>query len=59
MGPGRAASGPADGLHVPFSTAMSEAMLLPSVVLALGLLAALFFQMPRHLSAPAPVAPEL
>ncbi len=45
-------------VHEAFSTAMSQAMLFPAVVLALGCLAALFFQMPRHLGAqPAPVAP--
>ena len=45
-------------VHAEFSEAMSQAMLLPAVVLALGCVAALFFQMPRHLGAqPAPVVP--
>ena len=45
-------------MHDAFSTAMSQAMLFPAVVLALGCVAALLFQMPRHLGAqPAPVAP--
>jgi EmrB/QacA subfamily drug resistance transporter len=45
----------------PFSEAMSQAMLLPAVVLALGAVAALFFARPRHLAGPAPAvvaAPE-
>ena len=33
----------------PFSDAMSQSMLLPAGVLALGFLACLFFMMPRHL----------
>ncbi len=44
-------------LHLPFSEAMSQAMLLPSAILLLGLFTVLFFATPRHLSAPAP--PEL
>ncbi len=45
-------------VHDAFSTAMSQAMIFPAVVLAIGMLAALLFQMPRHLGAqPAPVAP--
>ncbi|HET9422537.1 MAG TPA: DHA2 family efflux MFS transporter permease subunit [Nocardioides sp.] len=45
-------------VHDAFSTAMSEAMIFPAVVLAIGMLAALLFQMPKHLGAqPAPVAP--
>ena len=45
------------GIHEAFSSAMSEAMIFPAVVLAVGAAAALLFQMPRHLGAPAPVAP--
>ncbi len=45
------------GIHDAFSTAMSEAMIFPAIVLAIGAVAALFFQMPRHLGQPAPVAP--
>ncbi len=45
-------------VHDAFSTAMSEAMIFPAVVLAIGMLAALLFEMPKHLGArPAPVAP--
>ena len=45
-------------VHDAFSTAMSQSMLFPAVVLAGGMLAALWFQMPKHLAArPAPVAP--
>jgi EmrB/QacA subfamily drug resistance transporter len=39
----------------PFSQAMSDAMLLPVVVLLLGLVSVLFFQLPRHLRARAGV----
>ena len=46
-------------LHVPFSEAMSQAMLLPAAILLLGVLTVLFFVTPRHLRAPAPVPPEL
>jgi EmrB/QacA subfamily drug resistance transporter len=35
----------------PFSQAMSDAMLLPALVLVLGLVSVLFFQLPRHLVA--------
>jgi MFS family permease len=41
----------------PFSQAMSQAMLLPAGVLVLGLVSVLFFQLPRHLTAPVPAAP--
>ncbi|MBO0845838.1 MAG: DHA2 family efflux MFS transporter permease subunit [Nocardioides sp.] len=34
----------------PFSQAMSDAMLLPAFVLLLGLVAVLFFELPRHLA---------
>jgi EmrB/QacA subfamily drug resistance transporter len=44
-------------VHDAFSTAMSEAMIFPAVVLAIGAVAALLFQMPKHLGQPAPVAP--
>jgi EmrB/QacA subfamily drug resistance transporter len=45
-------------LHVPFSQAMSQSMLLPPGILLLGLLSVLFFATPRHMSAPgAPAAP--
>ena len=44
-------------IHDAFSTAMSEAMLFPAIVLAIGAVAALFFQMPKHLGRPAPVPP--
>jgi EmrB/QacA subfamily drug resistance transporter len=40
----------------PFSEAMSEALLLPAAVLALGCLASLFFESPRHLGARAAAA---
>ena len=40
-----------DFLHVPFSDAMSQSMLLPAAVLCLGFLSVLFFQLPRHLAA--------
>jgi len=39
-------------VRVPFSQAMSDAMLLPAGVLVLGLLSVLFFQLPRHLTRP-------
>jgi EmrB/QacA subfamily drug resistance transporter len=39
-------------LQAPFSQAMSQSMLLPPAVLLLGLLAAVFFARPRHLSEP-------
>jgi EmrB/QacA subfamily drug resistance transporter len=34
----------------PFSQAMSDAMVLPALVMVLGLVTVLFFQLPRHLS---------
>jgi len=37
-------------LHVPFSEAMSQSMLLPAGMLVLGLLSVLLFVVPRHLS---------
>jgi EmrB/QacA subfamily drug resistance transporter len=42
----------------PFSQAMSDALLLPALVLVLGLVSVLFFQLPRHLATreKAPVA---
>jgi hypothetical protein len=39
---------------VGFSTAMAQALLLPAVVLAVGLVAALCFARPRHLVARKP-----
>jgi EmrB/QacA subfamily drug resistance transporter len=41
----------------PFSHAMSDAMVLPAIVLAIGFLASLFFEAPRHFGAPAVAAP--
>lgn len=41
----------------PFSDAMAEATLLPAAVLALGFLACLLFEMPRHLSGTAAAVP--
>jgi MFS family permease len=38
-----------DFVHVPFSDAMSQSMLLPAAVLGLGFVSVLFFQLPRHL----------
>jgi EmrB/QacA subfamily drug resistance transporter len=44
----------------PFSTAMSQALLLPVAVLALGFLACLFFEQMRHMVVrPAAVEPEV
>jgi EmrB/QacA subfamily drug resistance transporter len=44
-------------LHEGFAAAMAESLLLPSAVLLLGLVAAMFYQTPRHLTpAPTPVA---
>jgi len=37
-----------EAAHEGFSAAMSQAMLLPAVILVLGLVAVLFFQAPRH-----------
>jgi hypothetical protein len=37
-------------LHAGFSTAMAQALLLPALVLAVGLVAALCFARPRHLA---------
>jgi MFS family permease len=58
-GPGAEAAGvqalPA-AVHSTFSDAMSEAMLFPAAVLALGALTALLFQMPRHLGPAVPAA---
>jgi EmrB/QacA subfamily drug resistance transporter len=48
-------------VRVPFSQAMSDAMLLPAAVLVLGLVAVLFFELPRHLvrnPAAAPAQPQ-
>ncbi|RYP86690.1 DHA2 family efflux MFS transporter permease subunit [Nocardioides guangzhouensis] len=39
-----------DVVHVPFSDAMSQSMLLPAAVLVLGFVSVLFFQLPRHLA---------
>lgn len=36
--------------HDPFSTAMSQAMLLPAIALAIGFVGTLFFAKPRHLA---------
>jgi EmrB/QacA subfamily drug resistance transporter len=43
-------------LFAPFSEAMSEAMLLPAIVLALGFVAVLLFESPRHLGGGPPAA---
>ena len=45
----------------PFSTAMSQSMLLPVAVLVLGFLSVLAFEQMRHLTRPAPaeVAPQI
>jgi EmrB/QacA subfamily drug resistance transporter len=44
-------------IWAPFSDAMSEATLLPAAVLALGCLASLLFEMPKHLHGPAAAVP--
>ena len=41
-------------LHAGFSAAMAQSLLLPAVVLAAGLVAALCFARPRHLAARKP-----
>ncbi len=43
-------------VHGAFSDAMSEAMVFPAAVLALGAVTALLFQMPRHLGPAVPAA---
>jgi hypothetical protein len=40
----------------PFSDAMSQATLLPAAILALGCVASLLFEMPKHLNGPAATA---
>ena len=51
-GPEAAGRALPEQLFEPFSTAMSEAMLLPAAVLALGFVASLVFESPRHLYGP-------
>jgi MFS family permease len=51
-GPEAAGRALPEQLFEPLSTAMSEAMLLPAVVLALGFVASLAFESPRHLYGP-------
>jgi EmrB/QacA subfamily drug resistance transporter len=59
-GPEAAGQALPEQLFAPFSSAMSDATLLPAAVLAVGFVACLLFEMPRHLSggaAPVPAAP--
>ncbi len=56
-GPEAAGRALPEQVFAPFSEAMSEALLLPAAVLALGCLASLLFETPRHLGAASPVAP--
>ena len=51
-GAGEVTTGPLPGpLHVPFSEAMAQSMLLPAAMLVLGLVSVMFFVLPRHLAA--------
>ena len=43
-------------LHVPFTDAMSESMLLPAGIMVVGLASVMMFVTPRHMSAPAATA---
>ena len=64
--PGMTAGSPEAGggklpaaLHVPFSTAMSQSMLLPAAMMVVGFVAVMFFVTPRHMvraEQPAPVS---
>jgi EmrB/QacA subfamily drug resistance transporter len=63
--PGVAAGSPEAGggrlpsaLRVPFSAAMSDAMLLPAGVMVVGFLSVLLFVTPRHMTRPAQGSPE-
>jgi len=38
-------------VRAPFSSAMSDTLLLPVAILALGLVSVMFFALPRHLAA--------
>jgi hypothetical protein len=38
-------------VRAPFSSAMSDTLLLPVAILALGFVSVLFFALPRHLAA--------
>ncbi|PWN01091.1 MFS transporter [Nocardioides silvaticus] len=55
-GPEAAGQSLPEQVYAPFSEAMSEAMLLPAAVLALGFVAVLFFEAPRHFGAASPAA---
>jgi hypothetical protein len=41
----------------PFSESMSEAMLLPAVILAVGFVAVLLFEAPKHFGGPPAAVP--
>ena len=56
-GPEAAGQSLPEQVYAPFSQAMSEAMLLPAAVLALGFVAVLMFEAPRHFAARAFAAP--
>ena len=56
-GAGRAAALP-DAVQAPFSEAMGQALLLPAAVFLLGLVAALFFERPRHVGFAPPSAAD-
>ena len=60
LGTGGSPEGGANGLPAqvfdPFSTAMSQALLLPVAVLVLGFIAVLFFEQMRHISHPGEAA---
>jgi EmrB/QacA subfamily drug resistance transporter len=45
-------------VRAPFSSAMSDTLLLPVVILALGFVSVLFFALPRHLAARTTGAPD-
>ena len=56
-GPEAAGRALPEQVFAPFSEAMSEALLLPAAVLALGFIASMLFEPPRHFGAAAVAAP--